>query len=375
MPNLDPDDLRVIKTLGKGATGTVLLVHRSLSDPSASSPFALKFLTDPSNSSSRNRLLHEASVLSLLSSHPHPFLPILLGSGDHVVSRDGLLAFALPYCPGGDLHLLQGQLPDRVFSTSSLRFYLSEIVSALRHLHSLGLAFRDLKPENILIQHSGHLTLADFDLSKQLPRQPSVASPPRPCSNLKHQPKPKLPPKSTSPGFTLRKAKAATARVSPVGRRRRSLMGKSYSFVGTEEYVAPEVIQGDGHGFSVDWWALGVLAYEMSFGKTPFKGNTKKETFRNVLLKPVLCPGKRTSLTDLIERLLAKDPAERLGYHRGADEIMEHEFFRGVQWDILAEVARPPFIPPGTGEEDSPTTGVVDLAEYLRKLREPPPSA
>ncbi|KAI4383683.1 hypothetical protein MLD38_009491 [Melastoma candidum] len=370
---LDPSNIRVLRPLGKGATGTVLLVHDSVSDPSAASPFALKLIESASSSSSaRNRLLHEASVLSLLTARPHPFLPSLVGGCNCLLVRDDLVAFALPYCPGGDLHVLRGQLPDRVFSTSSLRFYLSEILSALRHLHSLGLAFRDLKLENILIQWSGHLTLADFDLSKHLPPPPSHGSAnfsPRPESNS--DPKPLL-----KPGLSLRKVKTSTARVSPVSRRRQSLSGKSYSFVGTEEYIAPEVIRGDGHGFAVDWWALGVLAYEMSFGKTPFKGRTKKETFRNVLVKPVHCPGRRTALTDLINQLLAKDPSERLGYSRGAEEIMEHEFFRGVRWDILAEIARPPFIPPSIDDHAEETTMQgMDLMEYLKRSREPEPAS
>ncbi|KAI4385365.1 hypothetical protein MLD38_003401 [Melastoma candidum] len=372
---LDPSNIRVLKPLGKGATGTVLLVHDSVSDPSAASTVALKLLENPSSSSSsaRDRLLHEASVLSLLTARPHPFLPSLVGGCNCLLVHDDLVAFALPYCPGGDLHVLRGQLPDRVFSPSSLRFYLSEIVSALRHLHSLGLAFRDLKPENILIQGSGHLTLADFDLSKHLPPplpHSSANFSPRPWSNSKPKQLPK-------PGLSLRKAKSSTARVSPVSRRRQSLSGKSYSFVGTEEYVAPEVIRGDGHGFAVDWWALGVLAYEMSFGKTPFKGRTRKETFRNVLAKPVQCPGRRTALTSLIEQLLAKDPSQRLGCSRGAEEIMEHEFFRGVRWDVLAEIARPPFIPPGidADADAEETTQGMDLMEYLRKSREPQPAS
>lgn len=145
---------------------------------------------------------------------------------------------------------------------------------------------------------------------------------------------------------------------------------KSNSFVGTEEYVSPEVVRGDGHEFAVDWWALGVLAFEMLYGKTPFKGNNRKETFRNVLLKSPEFIGKRTVLTDLIERLLEKDPAKRLGYARGACEIKEHEFFRGVRWDLLTEVMRPPFIPPR--EEGGFSAGGMDISDYFQSLKSPP---
>lgn len=168
--------------------------------------------------------------------------------------------------------------------------------------------------------------------------------------------------------------KAKSARVSPVSRRKLSFSNgeKSNSFVGTEEYVAPEVVRGDGHEFAVDWWALGILAYEMLYGTTPFKGSNRKETFRNVLLKTPEFIGKRTVLTDLIERLLEKDPTKRLGYVRGACEIREHEFFRGVRWDLLTEVVRPPFIPPREDGGDLTASG-KDIADYLCSLKSPPP--
>lgn len=170
--------------------------------------------------------------------------------------------------------------------------------------------------------------------------------------------------------------KAKSARVSPVSRRKVSFSNgeRSNSFVGTEEYVSPEVVRGEGHEFAVDWWALGILIYEMLYGTTPFKGRNRKETFRNVLVKAPEFVGKRTELSDLIERLLQKDPTRRLGYARGASEIKEHEFFRGVRWDILTEVVRPPFIP---SKEDAVLTerlrtGGKDVREYFQRLRAPP---
>ncbi|XP_010045011.2 serine/threonine-protein kinase UCNL [Eucalyptus grandis] len=388
------DNLRALKVLGKGAMGTVLLVHDAASDPSASSPFALKLVDKSSAHDATRRARWEISVLGRLTRpSDHPFLPRLLASFE----TDEFLAWAVPYCPGGDLNVLRHHQNDRVFSPAVIRFYVAEIICALDHLHRCGIAYRDLKPENVLIQQSGHVTLTDFDLSKQLK--------PRKAKSIhilerreKEAELPQSKPKrnnltrfvgvfSESKALSLKKAKSA--RVSPVSRRNKPGGGggggsfsddgeRSNSFVGTEEYVAPEVVRGEGHEFAVDWWALGVLTYEMLYGATPFRGKNRKETFRNVLAKNPEFIGKRTALTDLIERLLAKDPTMRLGYLRGAAEIKEHEFFRGLRWDLLTEVVlRPPFIPSrddGGGADDAERLAAraVDVREYFRRSSQPP---
>ncbi|KAJ1383337.1 Serine/threonine-protein kinase, active site [Sesbania bispinosa] len=247
----------------------------------------------------------------------------------------------------------------------------------------MGIAYRDLKPENVLIHHTGHVTLTDFDLSRKL--KPKTVKTIISLDDSKVLPDtrrksrrwliPLVPPPHDRKAL---KNNAKSARVSPVSRRKASFClsngERSNSFVGTEEYVAPEVVRGDGHEFAVDWWGLGVLTYEMLYGTTPFKGKNRKETFRNVLVKEPEFVGKKTALTDLISRLLEKDPTKRLGYVRGACEIKEHEFFRGVKWDLLTEVVRPPFIP---SRDDSVLTADrfasgVDIREYFKSLKKPP---
>ncbi|OIW15942.1 hypothetical protein TanjilG_04477 [Lupinus angustifolius] len=315
----------------------------------------------------------EIQVLSRLS---HPFLPSLLGTFEN----DQFLGWALPYCPGGDLHHLRHQQTDHVFSPTVIKFYLAEILCALDHLHSMGIAYRDLKPENVLINCFGHVTLTDFDLSRNLSRDTKPIVPlGDEDSYLKHSLSSETNKfsKSNSPKLNrvkhsrwtpqVKEKKANSARVNPVTRRKNG--ERSNSFVGTEEYVSPEVVSGEGHEFAVDWWALGVLSYEMLYGTTPFKGKNKKETYRNVLFKEPEFVGKKTALTDLIERLLEKEPVKRLGYVRGGSEIKEHEFFKGVKWDLLTEVVRPPFIPSRDGDVD----GVgQDIREYFQKLKSPP---
>ncbi|KAA8528110.1 hypothetical protein F0562_035021 [Nyssa sinensis] len=376
-PELDLDNLRAIKVLGKGAMGTVFLVHDRSADPFARCPFALKVVEKSSlhtKLDADRRARWEVSVLARLTNPTHPFLPTLIGS----FNTQEFLGWAVPYCPGGDLNVLRYHQTDHVFSPSVIRFYLAEIVCALEHLHSMGIVYRDLKPENILIQQSGHVTLTDFDLSRSLtPRtmktfmssEPIEVDPPevrrRHRRNLT-----RFIPVVVGEKKGLKKAKSA--RVSPVSRRKPSFTSgeRSNSFVGTDEYVSPEMVRGDGHEFAVDWWALGILMYEMMYGKTPFRGKNRKETFRNVLMKRPEFIGVRTALNDLIERLLEKDPRRRLGYNRGASEIKEHEFFRGLKWDLLTEVLRPPFLPSreeGDSTEKSTDVG-FDIREYFKKL-------
>ncbi|XP_054816365.1 serine/threonine-protein kinase UCNL-like [Prosopis cineraria] len=379
-PELRLDELRALKVLGKGAMGTVFLVNDVVADPSARCPFALKVVEKSSvhnKLDTDRRARWEIHVLSRLT---HPFLPSLLGTFEN----HQFLAWAIPFCPGGDLNVLRYRQTDRVFAPAVIRFYLAEIICALEHLHAQGIAYRDLKPENVLVQQSGHVTLTDFDLSRNLAPK-TIKNAITVEQNLsdnrgKHR-----------RNFTrwipvpqdiihikrgLKKAKSA--RVIPVSRRKASFSNgeRSNSFVGTEEYVSPEVVRGEGHGFAVDWWALGILTYEMLYGTTPFKGRNRKETFCNVVTKAPEFAGKRTTLTDLIERLLQKDPTKRLGYARGASEIKEHGFFKGVRWDLLTEVVRPPFIP---SRENGDWTGLAgaggaDIGEYLERLRSRSPA-
>ncbi|KAL9322926.1 hypothetical protein ACSQ67_010979 [Phaseolus vulgaris] len=351
---LDLNNLKALKVLGKGAMGTVFLVQHN------SHHVALKVVDKSASLHDGARRAHwEITVLSRLS---HPFLPTLLGSFE----SNNLMGWAVPYCPGGDLNHLRYRQTDHVFSPAVVRFYLAEILCALHHLHSMHIAYRDLKPENVLIQQSGHVTLTDFDLSRTLSPTKTNTSPSK--SHI-----PDTAPRKPRRNFRwapLAKA-PKSARVTPAARRAALSFERSKSFVGTEEYIAPEVLRGEGHGFAVDWWALGVLAHEMVYGTTPFKGKNRKETFRNVLLKTPEFVGKKTALTDLISQLLEKDPSKRLGYVRGATEIKEHEFFRGVKWDLLTEVMRPPFIP-SRDDVTMPFADGLDIRGYFQSLKSPP---
>jgi protein-serine/threonine kinase len=122
---------------------------------------------------------------------------------------------------------------------------------------------------------------------------------------------------------------------------------RSMSFVGTHEYLAPEIIKGEGHGSAVDWWTFGIFLYELLFGKTPFKGSGNRATLFNVVGQQLRFPESPIvsfSARDLIRGLLVKDPQHRLAYKRGATEIKQHPFFEGVNWALI-RCASPPEIP------------------------------
>ncbi|KAI9085271.1 hypothetical protein K1719_032794 [Acacia pycnantha] len=351
-PELDFQDLKVISAVGRGAKGVVFAAMRN--DDEFGEYFALKVISkaliqkkskakDNDEGGECKRVSFEQQVLRLFD---HPLLPRLRG----VLETEKIIGYAIDYCPGGNLHSLRKKQTEKMFSDDTIRFYAVELVLALEYLHNLGIVYRDLKPENILIQETGHIMLVDFDLSKKLiPRSPKSQS--SSSSPISHSSK-------TAAMKNLRKKRffrfyscsmassmsyepEALPEYQPPRRSESDSVEKSNSFVGTEEYVAPEVISGKGHNFGVDWWSLGVVLYEMLYGTTPFRGENRKETFYRILTKEPELTGDKTPLRDLIAKLLEKDTDRRIDM----EGIKGHDFFRGVQWDSVCEVARPPYIP------------------------------
>ncbi|KAK6937867.1 Protein kinase domain [Dillenia turbinata] len=377
-PVFELNELKFISAIGRGAKGVVFLVrdpreeHRLLALKLISKSSLHKNNGDGNEVLDLRRIHLERDVLKQLN---HPLLPRLRGI---LAPHDKLVGYALDYCSGRDLNNLRKKQSEKMFSDDVIRFYAAELVLALEYLHELGIVYRDLKPENILIQENGHLMLVDFDLSTKL-----TSKSPQPYfsdSSSRSANSIKVNSGSASPNPTMKKRylpfyfcqnpvttpEDSSSRNGSSSRKTTgsNSEGKSNSFVGTEEYVAPEIIQGNGHDFSVDWWCLGVVLYEMLYGETPFKGSNRKETFYRVLSKPPELIGEQTALRDLIGKLLEKDAKQRITVL----EIKRHEFFRGVNWELILELSRPPFIPSDKVVEDEEGIKAIDVEDFVQSV-------
>ncbi|RVW48033.1 Serine/threonine-protein kinase KIPK2 [Vitis vinifera] len=240
---------------------------------------------------------------------------------------------------GGDLHVLRQKQPGRNFPEQAARFYVAEVLLALEYLHMLGVVYRDLKPENILVREDGHIMLTDFDLSLRCNVNPTLLK----SSSSTMEPTRMMsgPCKESSCIDPLSQVRSLPQLVAE------PTDARSNSFVGTHEYLAPEIIKGEGHGSAVDWWTFGVFLYELLYGKTPFKGSGNDETLANVVLQSLKFPDSPIisfQARDLIRGLLMKEPENRLGSERGAAEIKQHPFFEGLNWALI-RCTIPPELP------------------------------
>nr|AML77723.1 putative LOV domain-containing protein [Celtis occidentalis] len=304
-----------VKPLGCGDTGSVHLVELK----GTGELYAMKAM-EKSAMLNRNKVHRACIEREIISFLDHPFLPTLYTS----FQTSTHVCLITDFCPGGELFALLDKQPMKIFKEESARFYAAEVVIGLEYLHCLGIIYRDLKPENILLQKDGHIVLADFDLSFMTACKPQVIKHSQPSNRRRSRSQP-------PPTFVA----------EPVS--------QSNSFVGTEEYIAPEIITGAGHSSAIDWWALGILLYEMLYGRTPFRGKNRQKTFANILHKDLTFPSSvQVSLAgrQLINALLQRDPASRLGSNTGANEIKEHPFFRGLNWPLIRCMSPPPLDAP-----------------------------
>ncbi|XP_026442831.1 serine/threonine-protein kinase D6PK-like [Papaver somniferum] len=361
--SLELKHFKLVRRLGCGDIGTVYLAELK----GTNFLFALK-IVDNELLGSKNKLLRAQTEREILQMLDHPFLPTLFSH----FSAETYSCLVMEYCPGGDLHILRQRQPCRSFSEPVARFYLAEVLLALEYLHMLGVVYRDLKPENILVREDGHIMLSDFDLSLRSAVSPkllkSTSAIKKPTKELSSRPcmafrciDPFCPRPSwvQVPCFTP-KVKSSTNKTqqnltpdpADVGNGLPQLVAeptsaRSNSFVGTLEYLAPEIIKAEGHGNAVDWWGFGIFMYELLFGKTPFKGAGDEETLANVVFQSLEFP-ETPSIScharDLIAGLLVKDPDNRLGSAKGATEIRYHRFFEGLNW-ALVRCTFPPELP------------------------------
>ncbi|KAL8160828.1 hypothetical protein V2J09_012317 [Rumex salicifolius] len=353
---------RLLKRLGCGDIGSVYLSELS----GTTCYFAMKVM-DKASLESRKKLLRAQTEREILQSLDHPFLPTLYTHFE----TDKFSCLVMEFCPGGDLHTLRQRQQGKHFSEQAVKFYVAEVLLAIEYLHMLGIVYRDLKPENVLVREDGHIMLSDFDLSLRCTVSPTLVKSSNESQPLRKepvycvqpaciepsciQPSCVVPTTCFSPRFFSSKSKKEKKAKNDIGNQVSPLPelvaeptnARSMSFVGTHEYLAPEIIKGDGHGSAVDWWTFGIFLYELLFGRTPFKGSGNRATLFNVVGQPLRFPDAPVvsfAARDLIRGLLVKEPQHRLAYKRGATEIKQHPFFEGVNWALI-RCATPPEIP------------------------------
>ncbi|XWS10722.1 hypothetical protein CRYUN_Cryun38cG0022200 [Craigia yunnanensis] len=352
--NLHLRHLKLIRHLGTGNLGRVFLCQ--LRDCN-SATFALKVIDrDTLSNKKLSHVQMEAEILSMLD---HPFLPTLYAH----IQASHYTCLLIDFCPNGDLHSLLRKQPGNRFPLAAVRFFASEVLVALEYLHALGIVYRDLKPENILLREDGHIMLSDFDLCFKADVVPTFKFLRRKSG------------KSRLNCFTGGCFGSAAGSVEEVVPEfvAEPVTAFSRSCVGTHEYLAPELVSGNGHGNGVDWWAFGVFIYELLYGTTPFKGASKDSTLRNIassrqmrfLHVAEVEEAGIAEAKNLIEKLLVKDPRRRLGCTRGAQDIKQHPFFDGIKWPLIRHY-KPPEVVGGVARKRG-HVGHVKRRRWFRK--------
>jgi len=277
--SMTPSDFKQIKQIGKGSFGEVYQVQKLTGTKSKNQIYAMKILNKTSlKTKDRLRTVLERRILTSFN-HPN------LVNCHYAFQTTADLYLILDYVAGGDLFSLLGF----TFTEDQVKFVCAELVLAITYLHRNCILYRDLKPENILIDENGHVKLTDFGLSKLLKHREEVTG----------------------------------------------------SFCGTVEYMAPEIVSKEGHGLAADYWSMGVLIYEMLFGKLPFRGNNgnRKETMHQIMHAKLKMPSEITKPTQAILRdFLKRTYKKRLGYGPdGENMIKNHIYFEQYDWKLLYE--------------------------------------
>ncbi|KAI8800384.1 camp-dependent protein kinase [Cladochytrium replicatum] len=282
-------DFELVKTLGTGTFGRVYLTRfrgKGAPDPASGMEqqyFAMKVLKKVEVVRLK-QVEHINSEKQILGCIRFPFIVNMICT----FQDEKNLYIVMEYVPGGELfsHLRRAGR----FTNDMTRFYAAEIVLAIEYLHSMDIIYRDLKPENLLLDERGHIKITDFGFAKKVE-------------------------------------------------------DRTWTLCGTPEYLAPEIIQSKGHGKAVDWWALGILLFEMLAGYPPFFDDNPFGIYEKILAGKLVFPSHiEPGAKDLIKKLLTADRTKRLGNLKaGSEDIKKHKWFRGVDWSVLIakEVAAP----------------------------------
>nr|AAC04357.1 serine/threonine protein kinase [Colletotrichum trifolii] len=294
------EDFELLKLVGKGSFRKVMQVRKK----DTNRIYALKTIRKP-HIISRSEVAHTLAERSVLAQINNPFIvhlknPFIVPLKFTFQSPEKLY-FVLAFVNGGELSIT---CKGTEISRQPLRIYTAEAHVRPRVSHGFNVIYRDLKPENILLDYQGHIALCDFGLCKLDMKDEDATN----------------------------------------------------TFCGTPEYLAPELLMGQGYNKTVDWWTLGVLLYEMLTGLPPFYDENTNEMYRKILSEPLHFPGHDVvppAAKDLLTKLLNRDPKERLGAN-GSAEIKAHPFFHAIDWrKLLQRKYEPAFKPKVTDALDT----------------------
>ncbi|AJQ08710.1 Pkc1p [Saccharomyces cerevisiae YJM1304] len=289
------DNFVLLKVLGKGNFGKVILSKSKNTDRLC----AIKVLKKDNIIQNHDieSARAEKKVFLLATKTKHPFLTNLYCS----FQTENRIYFAMEFIGGGDL---MWHVQNQRLSVRRAKFYAAEVLLALKYFHDNGVIYRDLKLENILLTPEGHIKIADYGLCKD----------------------------------------------------EMWYGNRTSTFCGTPEFMAPEILKEQEYTKAVDWWAFGVLLYQMLLCQSPFSGDDEDEVFNAILTDEPLYPiDMAGEIVQIFQGLLTKDPEKRLGAgRRDADEVMEEPFFRNINFDdILNLRVKPPYIPEIKSPEDT----------------------
>jgi len=309
-------DLKRHRVLGQGGFGTVWLVETTTG---SRTPLALKEISKRKLLDSRQErsVLREKELLELLH---HPFILHMVSSFQDATN----LYLVLPFIQGGELFNIVAakSKSGHGISNNHAAFYAAGIIAALGHFHHRLIAYRDMKLENVMIDSLGYPKVVDL-------------------------------------GFA------------------RIIVDKSYTFCGTPEYLAPEIIMSKGHNHAVDYWSFGVLVYEMLVGRSPFNGPhlSQMDMFKRIVTVDYECPPEVSrSGQDLLSQLLVRPVQKRIGARsRGHREIVDHGWFTdsGVNFrSMLKKELKAPWIPALKDPYDASNFGDFRSAEHVLRDRQ-----
>lgn len=286
------NDFDMLKVLGRGTFGKVMLAR----EKATKEIFAIKILKKDVILA-KDEVAHTMTESAVLMNTSHPFLTTLKYSFQ---TADALF-FVMEYVNGGELffHLSR----EKVFTEDRTKFYIAEISLAIWYLHDRGIIYRDLKLENLLLDRFGHIKITDFGLCKE----------------------------EITFGAT------------------------TTTFCGTPEYLAPEVLEDNDYGRSVDWWGVGVVMFEMICGHLPFYNKNHEVLFELILHEEPRIPSTLSvKARDVLTQLLQKDPRKRLGgSERDGRDVTEHPFFSSIDFKLLYDRKIPaPFVPKISSDAD-----------------------